>query len=302
MIGLVLLVVPGLFLITIWAVIAPVIVLERAGVFESFGRSRHLVKGNGWQVFGVLVILFLSPFDARRHRHRRSSVRSSTRSSARDSATWSCACCSRRSPRLAAAIMYFGLKAAKEGDAAVVPQPAAAGGPEAIPTGPPPTPEPGGPPPQAPPPSDVPGGAPPQLRQQADAAAGSALGRAAVAGRLGPRLRVLAVVHQRDAGPGVFAGGRADAGHELIEWMAPASPAPSLDGVDAALVLGGAMNVDEEAEHPWLGTEKALVARAARTPASRRSASASARSCWPRRPAPSRAEPPSRRSAGTRSS
>jgi hypothetical protein len=58
-IGFLLLIVPGLFLLTIWAVIAPVIVLERAGVFESFGRSRRLVKGHGWQVFGVLVVLLL---------------------------------------------------------------------------------------------------------------------------------------------------------------------------------------------------------------------------------------------------
>jgi hypothetical protein len=58
-IGFVLLIVPGLFLLTIWSVLVPVIVLERIGVFDSFGRSRELVRGNGWQVFGVLVVLFL---------------------------------------------------------------------------------------------------------------------------------------------------------------------------------------------------------------------------------------------------
>ena len=58
-IGFVLLIVPGLFLLTIWAVLVPVIVLERTGVFPSFGRSRQLVRGHGWQVFGVLVVLFL---------------------------------------------------------------------------------------------------------------------------------------------------------------------------------------------------------------------------------------------------
>jgi hypothetical protein len=59
MIGLVLLIVPGLVLLTIWAVIAPVIVIERRGVFESFGRSRELVRGNGWAVFGTVLIAFL---------------------------------------------------------------------------------------------------------------------------------------------------------------------------------------------------------------------------------------------------
>jgi hypothetical protein len=61
-IGLLLLIVPGLFLLTIWAVIAPVIVIERRGALESFGRSRELVRGNAWQVFGVIVVLFLVQF------------------------------------------------------------------------------------------------------------------------------------------------------------------------------------------------------------------------------------------------
>jgi hypothetical protein len=58
-IGLVLVIVPGLFLLTIWAVIVPVIVLERVPAMQSFGRSRELVRGSGWQVFGVIVVLFL---------------------------------------------------------------------------------------------------------------------------------------------------------------------------------------------------------------------------------------------------
>jgi hypothetical protein len=58
-IGLFLLIVPGLFLITIWAVIVPVIVIERSGVLASFGRSRQLVRGRGWHVFGTLVLVYL---------------------------------------------------------------------------------------------------------------------------------------------------------------------------------------------------------------------------------------------------
>jgi hypothetical protein len=58
-IGLILLIAPGLFLITIWAVIVPAIVIERAGVFGSFGRSQQLVRGYGWKVFGTLVLLWL---------------------------------------------------------------------------------------------------------------------------------------------------------------------------------------------------------------------------------------------------
>lgn len=57
--GMFLLVVPGLYLFTIWAVIAPVIVIERRPVFDAFGRSRQLVRGNGWPVFWTLLVTFL---------------------------------------------------------------------------------------------------------------------------------------------------------------------------------------------------------------------------------------------------
>jgi hypothetical protein len=57
--GLILLIIPGLILITIWAVVVPVCVLERPGVFASFGRSRDLVRGHGWTVFGTLVLVWL---------------------------------------------------------------------------------------------------------------------------------------------------------------------------------------------------------------------------------------------------
>ena len=33
--------------------------LENRGVFESFGRSRELVRGHAWNVFGVLIITYL---------------------------------------------------------------------------------------------------------------------------------------------------------------------------------------------------------------------------------------------------
>ena len=58
-IGFVLLIVPGLYLLTIWSLIVPVIVLENAGVIDSFGRSRDLVRGHGWNVFGVIILTFL---------------------------------------------------------------------------------------------------------------------------------------------------------------------------------------------------------------------------------------------------
>ncbi len=56
-IGFILIIVPGLYLITIWAVAAPSLVVERRGVFAAFGRSRELVRGHGWQVFGVILVV-----------------------------------------------------------------------------------------------------------------------------------------------------------------------------------------------------------------------------------------------------
>jgi hypothetical protein len=58
-IGLILIIVPGLILLTIWAVISPAIVVEDKGVMDAFGRSRELVRGHGWQVFGAIVLAFL---------------------------------------------------------------------------------------------------------------------------------------------------------------------------------------------------------------------------------------------------
>ena len=58
-IGLVLLIVPGLYLMTIWLLIVPAIMLEDRGVGDSFGRSHELVRGYGWSVFGVIVLTVL---------------------------------------------------------------------------------------------------------------------------------------------------------------------------------------------------------------------------------------------------
>jgi len=56
-IGSMLLVVPGIILLVMWWVITPAIVVEGAGIGESFGRSRELTPGHRWQIFGLLVIV-----------------------------------------------------------------------------------------------------------------------------------------------------------------------------------------------------------------------------------------------------
>lgn len=74
-------------------------------------------------------------------------------------------------------------------------------------------------------------------------------------------MRILAIVHQRDAGPGVFAEAIAGAGWELDEWTLAERPQPPADplGYDAVFVLGGAMNVDEGRRHGWIAEEEALL-------------------------------------------
>jgi Uncharacterised protein family (UPF0259) len=58
-IGFLLLVVPGLILLTIWSLGPAAIVVERIDPIEAFGRSRRLVKGVGWSVFFVLLVTFV---------------------------------------------------------------------------------------------------------------------------------------------------------------------------------------------------------------------------------------------------
>src|SRR5262252_1901440 len=58
-IGFVLLIVPGLILLTFWCLIIPFIVLGGSGVFASFGNSWRTVRGYAWRVFGTYVLVFL---------------------------------------------------------------------------------------------------------------------------------------------------------------------------------------------------------------------------------------------------
>jgi GMP synthase-like glutamine amidotransferase len=76
-------------------------------------------------------------------------------------------------------------------------------------------------------------------------------------------VRSLAISHQRDAGPGVFAeaieatGGRLDVWHIAETDRPPADPF----GYDAVITFGGAMHADQVDDYAWLGAEKELLAR-----------------------------------------
>jgi GMP synthase (glutamine-hydrolysing) len=73
--------------------------------------------------------------------------------------------------------------------------------------------------------------------------------------------RALAIVFERDAGPGVFAEASRSRGVALDAWMfdGVAAPPHEPSDYDAVLVFGGSMHPDQEDAHPWLAEAKALL-------------------------------------------
>ena len=80
-----------------------------------------------------------------------------------------------------------------------------------------------------------------------------------VLGRLA-RVRILALTHGDNVGPGVFEDAVRAAGHELVERNVARAGVPD-EGADAAIVLGGAMHPDQEDRHPWLAPELRFLER-----------------------------------------
>ena len=55
-IGLVFCIVPGAFMWGVWAFLTPIVVLERAGVFQAARRSWRLALPDFWRVFGIRLL------------------------------------------------------------------------------------------------------------------------------------------------------------------------------------------------------------------------------------------------------
>ena len=76
-------------------------------------------------------------------------------------------------------------------------------------------------------------------------------------------MKALAIVHQPDAGPGVFAEEMQTRGVELDQWMLSergSGPPREIAEYGAVLTFGGAMDADQEDRHPWLRFEKDFLA------------------------------------------
>ena len=67
-------------------------------------------------------------------------------------------------------------------------------------------------------------------------------------------MRVLSLVHELDAGAGVFG--------EFPTWVPANQPAPDVRDVDALMIFGGSMHVDQNDEHRWMDPEKVFIREA----------------------------------------
>ncbi|MEU3275313.1 YciC family protein [Saccharomonospora sp. NPDC006951] len=61
-IGIVLLVIPGIWAYVVLSLATPALILERAAVGQAMRRSALLVQGAWWRVFGVLIVALLATF------------------------------------------------------------------------------------------------------------------------------------------------------------------------------------------------------------------------------------------------
>jgi GMP synthase (glutamine-hydrolysing) len=67
-------------------------------------------------------------------------------------------------------------------------------------------------------------------------------------------MRVLSIVHELDAGAGVFGA--------FPTWVPSAQPPPDVRDVDALMIFGGSMHVDQNGEHRWMDPEKQFIREA----------------------------------------
>ena len=76
-------------------------------------------------------------------------------------------------------------------------------------------------------------------------------------------MKILVLQHVRFEHPGIFRQFLTEDGHQCTTvQLGEGESLPSLDGFDALWVLGGSMDVWEEADYPWLRDEKAFIKEA----------------------------------------
>jgi hypothetical protein len=59
-VGMILLIVPGIFLALCWIVASPVMVVERLGIVASMQRSMKLTQNHRWAILGLIVLFIIA--------------------------------------------------------------------------------------------------------------------------------------------------------------------------------------------------------------------------------------------------
>jgi GMP synthase (glutamine-hydrolysing) len=74
-------------------------------------------------------------------------------------------------------------------------------------------------------------------------------------------VRVLAIVHEADTGPGVFADAIRARGADMEEWRPPDGGPPPRDPgeYDGVIVCGGSTHPDQDQMHEWIVPERAVI-------------------------------------------
>jgi GMP synthase-like glutamine amidotransferase len=77
-------------------------------------------------------------------------------------------------------------------------------------------------------------------------------------------MRVLTIVHEQDAGPGVFSGALVAAGAAVDTWLVAEQSEPPVRASEYAAIIsfGGSAHPHQEDRYPWLVTEKRFLAEA----------------------------------------
>lgn len=57
-VGLILLILPGIYLLVRWSAAAPALIAEEAGVYDSLERSAAAVEGRFWHVFAAMLVIW----------------------------------------------------------------------------------------------------------------------------------------------------------------------------------------------------------------------------------------------------
>lgn len=59
MVGMILLIVPGIILLLMWSVASPALVVEQGGIRSALGRSAALTKGARWKILALLIVVMI---------------------------------------------------------------------------------------------------------------------------------------------------------------------------------------------------------------------------------------------------